>query len=206
MDSKQNEIKAVIWDMGGVLIRTEDRKPRTELAAKFGLTYEMLESVVYGSSSAVEASVGLISAETHWARVKTLLKIQDDFLPEFKRAFWAGDKLDEDLVNRIDRLRPVFKTGLLSNAWDDARQSAGKEFPFLHAFDVSVFSAEIKILKPDPAFYTWMLDKLCVGAESALFIDDMPENVNAANQIGIHGIQFVNRDQVIQDLQTYLPF
>jgi epoxide hydrolase-like predicted phosphatase len=206
MGLEQTGIQAVIWDMGGVLIRTEDRRPRTELAKKFGFTYEMLESIVYGSSSAQEASVGRITADAHWMKVKALLKMEDNFLPEFQRAFWAGDVLDEELVARIDHLRPAIKTGLLSNAWDNARETVGKQFGFLYAFDVSVFSAELKMEKPNPAFYHWMLDQLQVQPDAAIFIDDMPENVKAAEKLGLHGIRFINRDQIIKDLQEFLPF
>ncbi len=206
MQSNNSKINALIWDMGGVLIRTVDRKPRTELAEKFGLTYEMLESIVYGSSSAKEATIGRITTEKHWLSVQSLLKIDDDFLPEFKRAFWAGDTLDNDLVDRINKVRPAYKTGLLSNAWGGARETIGQQFSFLHAFDVSVFSAEIKMAKPDPAFYHWMLDQLKVPPDAAVFIDDMPENVKAATDLGMRGVRFLNREQIIEDLQEYLPF
>ena len=201
-----NTIQAVVWDMGGVLIRTEDRHPRAALAAEYGLTYEMLESIVYGSRTAVEASVGHITAETHWKSVQALLKISDDALPRFKHEFWAGDVCDTDLVTRINNLRPEIKTGLLSNAWDDARTGVGAQYPFLQVFDVSVFSAEIKLAKPDHAIFQWMLDQLNLPAEQTIFVDDMAENVNAAKAVGMQAIRFQTRDQVIQELQAYLPF
>ena len=204
MESPQTKIKAVIWDMGGVLLRTENREPRTTLASKFGLTYEMLESIVYGSRSASQAAKGAIPVTEHWKSVQTLLKIPDDQLRAFKESFWAGDKVDEDLVNWIDQLRPTYKTALLSNAWEDMRDKAEKHYPFLHAFDVSVFSAEIKMAKPDAEFYQWMLNKLQVAAEESIFIDDMLDNVLAAKELGIHGVRFINREQTIEDVKAIL--
>ena len=41
-------IQAIIWDIGGVLARTIDRQPRLQLAARFGLTYEQLEGLIWG--------------------------------------------------------------------------------------------------------------------------------------------------------------
>ena len=204
MDSSQSRIKAVIWDMGGVLLRTENREPRTALASKFGLTYEMLESIVYGSRSATQAAKGTIPVREHWKSVQTLLKIPDNELREFKVSFWAGDKVDEALVAWIDQLRPQYKTALLSNAWENMREKAEKHYPFLHAFDVSVFSAEIKMAKPDSAFFQWMLDRLQVSAGESIFVDDMLDNVLAAKKLGIHAVRFLNRDQTIEDIKAIL--
>jgi HAD superfamily hydrolase (TIGR01509 family) len=204
MESPQQKIKAVIWDMGGVLLRTENREPRTQLALEYGLTYEMLESIVYGSRSATQAAKGVIPVAEHWNSVQSLLQIADDQLREFKVQFWAGDVVDHELVAWIDHLRPRYKTGLLSNAWEDMREKAEKFYPFLHAFDVSVFSAEINMAKPDAEFYQWMLDKLQVVAEEAIFVDDMLDNVLAAKQFGIHGIRFLSREQTIKDIEAIL--
>jgi FMN phosphatase YigB (HAD superfamily) len=205
-DASMNNFQAVVWDMGGVLIRTEDRHPRTALAAEFGLTYEMLESIVYGSRTAIEAGLGHIPAETHWKSVQAILKITDEALPRFKTEFWAGDVFDADLVMRIDHLRPGIKTGLLSNAWDDARNGIAAQYPLLCAFDVSIFSAEIKLAKPGQEIYQSMLGQLDVSAESCIFIDDLPENVQGARNVGMHGIRFINRSQIIEELQALLPF
>ena len=204
MNTSQPRIKAVIWDMGGVLLRTENREPRIALAAKFGLTYEMLESIVYGSRTATQAAAGQIPVAEHWKSVQSLLKIPNDEMRDFKIAFWAGDTVDTELVNWIDQLRPKYKTALLSNAWEDMRDKATKYYPFLHAFDLSVFSAEVKLAKPDAAFYKWMLDKLQVSAEEAIFVDDMLENIVAAKLLGIHGVRFLNRAQTIEDVETVL--
>ena len=59
-------IQTIIFDLGGVLVRTEDRLPRQQLAEKFGLTYEEIDHLVYGSASAKLAGQGRqISAEEH---------------------------------------------------------------------------------------------------------------------------------------------
>ena len=194
----------MIWDMGGVLLRTENREPRTNLALQYGLTYEMLESIVYGSRSATQAAKGEIPVSEHWKSVQSILKISDEDIRDFKVQFWAGDKVDTELVSWIDQLRPKYQTALLSNAWEDMREKAKKYYPFLHAFDVSVFSAEIKMAKPNAAFYQWILDQLQVNAEEAIFVDDMLDNILAAKQLGIHGIRFISREQAIADITDIL--
>ena len=52
-------IKALYFDLGGVILRTEDKTPRTQLAAEFGLTYNEMDKVVFGGGlygSAARAS------------------------------------------------------------------------------------------------------------------------------------------------------
>jgi len=43
-----------------------------------------------------------------------------------------------------------------------------------------------------------------VKANQAIFVDDTLENVTAANQIGMHGIQFMSHDQIIQDVNKLI--
>jgi hypothetical protein len=41
-------ITAIYFDLGGVIVRTEDKEPRTQLGAQFGLTYRQIEEVAFG--------------------------------------------------------------------------------------------------------------------------------------------------------------
>ena len=95
-------ITAVIFDLGGVLLRTEDREPRTRLAQRLGMTYEELESQVYGSR---EAMRGEISAEDHKRAVLNKLGLAENAMKEFGDEFWGGDRMDGKLVEFLRGLR-----------------------------------------------------------------------------------------------------
>ena len=58
-------IKVVIFDMGGVLVRTEDKAPRAALGLRFGKTYTELDGIMFGNRSSGRASRGEISAREH---------------------------------------------------------------------------------------------------------------------------------------------
>jgi epoxide hydrolase-like predicted phosphatase len=199
-----NNIKAIIWDMGGVLLRTEDPGPRAALASRLGTKLEELYRFVFTSPTARQAEIGAISAEEHWEAVCQHYGLSKDDLEKFKKEFWAGDRVDQPLVDNIRSLRARYRTGLLSNAWSDARSLAGEVFHFLEAFDVCIFSAEVGISKPSPEIYQLALKKLEVMPEEAIFIDDMPANVEGAEEAGIHAIQFISHDQVMDDLKGYI--
>jgi epoxide hydrolase-like predicted phosphatase len=192
-------IRAVIFDMGGVLVRNMVPEPRNKLAARHGLTPEGLEQLVFGNPVAAQASVGEASTSAQWEYVRQALNMSQAELAEFVTNFWASDRLDEELIDFIHSLRPRYKTGLLSNAWDDARASLGARFPnFFDAFVVSVFSAEVKMAKPDERFYCWILDRLGVSPEEAVFVDDFVENVEGASALGMQAVLFKNSQQTRQ--------
>jgi putative hydrolase of the HAD superfamily len=79
-----------------------------------------------------------------------------------------------------------------------------KDYRFLDIFDVAVFSAEVKLAKPDPKIYELALAKLAVNAEEAVFVDDVSDNIEAARAVGMHGIQFKTVNQVLSELNALL--
>ncbi len=198
-------IKAVIFDMGGVLLRTGDRTPREELAKEVGLTLAELERLVFASETSILAETGQISERQHWDTVLNALKVPDERREEFQRRFWMEDRVDDGLIEDIRQLQKQYRTGLLSNAWDGIRPAIIERYPqMLEPFDVTVFSAEVGMRKPDPRYYQWILDRLGVAAEEAVFIDDYPPNIEAAKRIGLKAIRFLTPHQIRRDLSALL--
>jgi glucose-1-phosphatase len=199
-----DEIKAIIFDMGGVILRTEDRGPRTELGARFGMTSHELEAFVFNSPSALEATVGKISDRQHWTNVWAELKVPEAEQAACENAFWAGDAVDQKLIGFLRTQRGKYISALLSNAWPSAREALTNHYRCMDAFDVSVFSYEVGLAKPDPAIYRVILDRVGVKAEEAIFVDDVMENILAANALGIHGIQFRGTDDALAKIAELL--
>ncbi len=192
-------VRAVIWDMGGVLVRNTVPEPRLRLAEKYGLTEPQLENLVFANPVAPKATLGQASVEELWEYVARSLDIDRKELPAFAAGFWSSDRVDEDLLDFIQFLHTRYKTGLLSNAFGDTRPSVSVRFPrLLEVFDVSLFSAEEGLAKPDPRFYQLMLERLGVKAEESIFVDDFPENIEGARALGIKGVHFKNPQQVRQ--------
>ena len=197
-------IRAVIFDLGGVLVRTEDRTSRTKLAERLGLTYEELGALVFDSQSSHQAMRGEITTEEHWDEVRKKLGLSKEAYPQVPMGFWGGDRLDEDLVNYLRGLRPQYKTALLSNAWDDLRQMIEEVWKFADAFDQMVISAEVGLVKPEPAIYEKVISDLNVVPTEAVFVDDFPENIAGAKAVGLEAIQFTSPEQTLGDLERML--
>lgn len=197
-------IRAVIFDLGGVILRTEDQTPRAKLVERLGISREQMYYHVFDSPSAQQATVGKMSAVSHWEAVRQALGLSPEEFPSVMEDFWAGDRLDTDLVSEIRLLRPRYKTALLSNAWDNLRQALERDWGIADAFDEMFISAELGLAKPDSRIYRLALERLNVAPPEAVFVDDFLDNVIAARQLGIHTVHFRNPAQALGELRALL--
>lgn len=197
-------IRAVLWDFGGVLMRTEDGEPRTRLAEQYGLTRYEIEELLWGNEAAVQATTGAVSAEQHWRQVAARLGHPDGDLTGLQQRFFGGDQLDRELVAWIRELQETYRTGLISNAFDDLRPLLAEQLKIMDAFDVVVISAEEGLKKPQPGIYQAALQRLGLLAHEAVFVDDFIENVKAAQQLGMYAVHFRNADQARSEVQQLL--
>lgn len=197
-------IKAIIWDMGGVILRTNGEDSRRELANEFHVSTDFLYKLVFDSPSAEKATVGLISEIDHWNTVADTLGIPRERIQELQDRFWAQDIIDKELVQFIKKLKQNYKTGLLSNAWSGARQALYQRNDWDLVFHYSMFSYEVRMRKPDAQIFERILALMDVTAGEAIFVDDLLENINGANAIGINGIQYKNTQQAIADVNERL--
>ena len=197
-------IQAIIFDMGGVILRSIDYSPRSALAKKYGLTLKQLENLVFENETAKLAMLGKISEPQHWKTVCDLLQVPPEGRKAFEDDFWQGDRLDGELIDFLDSMRPKIKVALLSNAWTGARQSLLEKHACKDVFDVSIFSYEVGMAKPDPAIYRLILERLGVAASSSIFVDDNKQNIESAAALGIHAIRFLDPEQAIRDIRALL--
>ena len=182
-------LKALIFDIGGVLIRTETLEPRRKWERRFGLHDWQLQDLFFNSGVGQAAQIGKASTADVWAFVAKTLSLNTSDLAKMQRDFYAGDVLDHSLIVLIQTLRPRYKTGILSNALLDAREDL-KDRINTHTFDVMVFSGEEGVRKPDAEIYRRVLSRLGVQPNEAVFVDDMLVNVQAAHDVGMQGIHY----------------
>lgn len=196
-------IKAVIWDIGGVIMRTEDFNPRDQLAAELGVTREYLNDLVFGGEQGTRAQTGELTQKEIWDYARSELDLDSGEYPNLRERFFAGDVLDMDLVNFIRSLKPRFKTGIISNAWSEL-PAALDVWGIADAFNVVVGSGDEGIMKPDARIYQIALKRLSAKAEEAVFVDDFIENIIGARELGIIAVHFQNRHQALQELKSLL--
>lgn len=196
-------IRAVFFDFGGVIQRTEYQSPRQRLAERFGMDYDDMDKLVFAGESARLASVGGITEEAHWSAVLKRLKCPASELPAIKDEFFGGDIVDRALLDFIRSLRGRFRTGLITNAWSGMRaflQAQG----LLALFDDVVISAEVGVAKPEAGIYRIALEQAQVRAEEAVFVDDVQANVDACRKVGMKGVLFDDPQNALRELNKWL--
>jgi epoxide hydrolase-like predicted phosphatase len=196
-------IKAVFFDLGGVIVRTEFQAPRQQLAEKLGMEYDDLSRIVFEGESGVRAALGEITSADHWASVIQRLKRPASELSRIRDEFFAGDIVDRTLVEYIRSLRGKYKTGLISNAWSDLRDFVVRE-KFDDVFDKMIISAEVGALKPEPKIFQIALEQIGVSPNEAVFVDDFKANIVGGEKVGIKGIHFKDAESTMKQLKELL--
>lgn len=196
-------IRAVFFDYGGVIQRTEYQAPRQHLAERFRMEYEDIDKLVFASKSARRASVGEITEDVHWSAVLKRLKSPASDLQMIKDEFFGGDVIDRELINFIRSLHGNFHVGLISNAWSGMRAFLEKE-KLIELFDTVTISAEIGMMKPEAKVYHIALEQAKVKAEEAVFVDDIQVNIDACQQIGMQGVLFKDPQLAMEQLNKLL--
>ncbi len=117
---------------------------------------------------------------------------------------WYCGELDDALVCYASSLRPGYRTGLLSNSADGARREEQARFGFEELFDVIIYSHEVGLAKPDPQAYVLLCDQLNVTPDELVFLDDVPGNIDAACELGIHGVLYHSTDESIEAIRAFV--
>ena len=204
-DAQQSRtIQAVIFDFGGVLMRTVDYRGRQRWEKRLGLAPGALSELVFNSPTAHRATRGEIGAEAVWENVATTLALDAGQLRQLQVDFWSGDRLDTELVAYLRGLRPRYKTAVLSNAWRDMRTMLTQELKLNEAVDALIISAEEGVAKPDVRLYHLAAGRLGVPPTAAVLVDDFIENVAGARAAGMAAIHFREREQALAELEQLL--
>ena len=117
-----------------------------------------------------------------------------------------GDSLEEvvDILSALKLSR--MSLYILSNWSAETYPIAEKRFDFLHWFDGKVISGEIGIVKPDLEIFKFLMTSYNLTPQKTVFIDDKLVNVEAAKELGIHGIHFKNASILRKDLRKLKLF
>lgn len=197
-------IEAVIFDYGRVLSNSEDPVAKGKLLALSGLDESTLFPAYWRFRHAYD--LGELNGAAYWARVAgdagvSFTPGQIEELIETDILMWAS--LNEEMLSWVVALQDAgFPTAILSNMGEDMLRYMRQEFGWLAHFQHHTWSCELGIGKPDPAIYTHTCESLGVAPEHTLFLDDKPENIEAAASVGLNAVLFHSIEQLRHDLEA----
>lgn len=191
-------IKAVIFDLGGVLINNADT---WNIYCAKTLHVPINDFIAVRHDYEKERQLGKMSDDVFWQKVKEKLHVQIAIDPNlWLESFQAGYKRKDDVFAVVDKLRTEkIKTALLSNTEESVMAFIKKQH--FSDFDEFIFSCELGIEKPQRGIYEYALQKLHVNPEEAVMVDDVLENVEKAKVIGMYGIHYIDTPSLIENMQ-----
>jgi len=194
------EIKAVIFDWGGVLIENPLRKFNTYYADSLGVSEEDLIRTYHPYAS--DFQKGNIKEDELFSKIRSELGVRKKRNASlWREAFEFAYSPREEMFSLASKLKDKgYKTGILSNAeMPSVRFFIQQGYDM---FDVKAFSCLVGTRKPEELIYRLILKRLQVEPEEAVFIDDNPSYVEGGRNVGINAILFDNLYQMKRELDA----
>ncbi len=184
------DIEAGIFDIGGVLLDWKNDPLYDDVISHLQISREAFDSA--WNKYIVDFGNGKVSEDEFWKNFLHEVK-SDKTLPEeslFVRQFKKLYSPRKEMLDLVSKLRnDKYKLAVLSNTIEP-HVRVMKENNLFEMFDVVIFSNEVGVSKPDREIYEITLDRLNVRAKNSFFVDDIKENVVAAQEMEIHGYVF----------------
>jgi epoxide hydrolase-like predicted phosphatase len=200
--------KAVIFDMGGVLIDLHSDEAARELMEQHGLSPHTFDRLTRSSFESHPRSVtelamlGKIETATYLDAFLRECSVKDPERLRANRLSVVGRER-KDVLAIVEHLKQAgLKCCVLSNTialhWE--RLSSAREYPFLELFDHIFASHLIGCAKPENKAFSFVANALKVQMSECLLVDDTLLNVERAKAVGWRGILFCGIAELQRDL------
>jgi epoxide hydrolase-like predicted phosphatase len=204
-------IRAVVFDIGGVLEITQDLSPtRTQDSVtrvwetRLGLPTGEVD--VRMRDAWIGGSVGTITLDEVHQALRDRVGLDEEQLAAFMADMWREylGTANTELIEFARGLRPRYRTGILSNSFVGAREQEQAAYGFEDLVEEIVYSHECGMSKPDPRIYALVCERLGVLPGETVFVDDYAPNVAAAREAGLHGVHHTVNAMTIAELERRL--
>ena len=146
------------------------------------------------------ADIGLIDENEMYQRISKQIGVSENQIAKEWRELVH---INDELVEYIKQIKQKYPVYLLSNAIASFLRPILKQNDLYQLFDEIFISSEMKIAKPDSAYFETVLKKLEINANDVVMIDDNPSNINGAKKAGIDGIVFQSNQHFKQTFGKY---
>lgn len=205
-------VRALISDFGGVLT-TQPVSVITACAEKSGVPVEDLERAldrateVSGCNPLLELEKGAISENEFLRSLEDQLGDGRE-VPNFRESYLEQLRPNQAMIEYVRALpaRDV-RMALLTNSVREWAPHWRRKMPDVdELFEVVVDSSFVGLRKPEREIYALTLERLGGGLEAGdcVFVDDMEANCEAAREMGMHAVLFLDADQAIAELEAAL--
>jgi FMN phosphatase YigB (HAD superfamily) len=191
-------VSVILSDLGKVLIDYDHRIASRAIALLAGKTPREIESFFFGSSLVRSFEEGAISGQSFYLAIRRMIDIDipfEQFALIWNNIFFLTEA--NKAVHALwTSLRPHYTLAMLSNINELHYAYLKATIPVFDCFHHLFASCEMGVTKPDHAIYRAALTTLGVEPSQVFYIDDRPEMVAAAFDIGINACVYTGIDQL----------
>ena len=194
--------RAVISDLGRVVLWFDNNVFLRKLAGKAGRSFEEVRSAVHGDLDLLRRfDAGAVTPAGFLEQVTSAVGARVPY-GEFYAIYSDIFTPNPPVIDVLSKVKAAgYKTLLLSNTDPERFGFVRRRFPEILFFDDYVLSYELKLLKPDPAIYFAAARKAGCRPDECVFIDDMEENVAGAVAAGLAGILYKPETDLATELE-----
>src|SRR3972149_7647953 len=154
MTSLNHEIKAIFFDLGGVILKTFDGVDHDAIEAEFGLEAKMLRKCVYRDSRYMDFQIGKCTYGEWADSIREALLRIDDRADAIMNAFKDSPLVvNQEMLGLGKRLHGRYTLGIISNTTPGMEERLRERFDLTDLFDVRVGSGALGIARPDDAIF-----------------------------------------------------
>lgn len=191
----------MIFDIGRVLIRIDVGRALKGMAAGLSLSPEELWTAIEKDPRWRDWQEGRIAARDWHLHLKQRFggtATFEQFCDTWNLVLDPEPIHDQEL---FERLAKNYRLGLLSNTDPIHVAYLESHYDFLSFFTARVYSCTVGASKPSPIIYREALRACRARAQEAVYVDDIEDNVKAAEQLGMMGVHFRSGEQLRSDFR-----
>jgi putative hydrolase of the HAD superfamily len=196
------KLRAIIFDIGRVLIRVDVARAMTGLADGVSLTPEEIWSALENDPRWKDWQEGRMSPQDWHLHVSRRLGSKlsfDQFVEVWNRALDPAPIQEEAFLEKLGK---KYRLAVLSNTDPLHVAHLEKTYGFFRFFPTRIYSCRVGASKPNPIIYKEALEACKVRAQEAVYVDDIPGYAQVATQLGMQGIVFRSPEQLQSDLKA----
>lgn len=199
-----HDIKAVLFDFGGVLADEGYREGMTAIALKNQVSVDEFLKYAFQVIYDIGFTLGKSSESVFWDTLRkkygihgTDEELSEELLSRFVPREWMFEIISDLSQNNIGRCILSDQT-----TWLD---ELDRRFGFFHKFDHVFNSYHMGITKKDPQVFDLVLEKIGQPAQKVLFVDDYKPHIDRAESKGLNVIQYISKDDYIRQMKLFFP-
>ncbi|MFH1263644.1 MAG: HAD family phosphatase [Pseudomonadota bacterium] len=193
----KSNVRGIVFDLGGVLVRLDSKPFFEALGYRHGKTVKACIDAIEAWTVYDRWERGFVTERQAFEAFRKWFSVPEMTIGEFRR-HWNGifPGAGPNVGRTLLRLKKKYRIYLLSNTVDTHFRYLRANFPWLRQFNRVFTSFGLGSRKPEPEIFRRMLRRIRIEPGRLIYIDDRPENVEAARKLGFRALRCPDPDHL----------